>query len=225
MSPGTGSGSAQRLTADPTVFVVDDDAGVRKSLRLLIETDGLAVETFASAAEFLASCTPERPGCLILDLRMPGMSGLELQEKLLAKGCHRPVIFITAHGDVATAARAFRAGALHFLEKPFSSHELLDTIHRALEKDARLREHEARRIEARTLLENLTRREREVCDQLVVGVPVKAIAANLKIAKKTCDVHRANLFRKMSVATTAELVWKYLLATGQDGDAAAQGQA
>jgi len=124
---------------------------------------------------------------------------------------------------VATTARAFRAGALHFLEKPFSSHELLDTIHRALERDARMREHETRRVEARTLLESLTKREREVCEQLVVGVPVKAIAVNLKIAKKTCDVHRANLFRKMNVATTAELVWKYLLATARTTEAARPG--
>ena len=220
MNPRVGRASEPEREAVPTVFVVDDDAGVRKSLQLLIETDKLPVETYSSAVEFLEACTPERPGCLVLDLRMPGMSGLELQERLAANGCRLPIIFITAHGDVSTATRALRAGALHFLEKPFSSQELLDTIHKALEMDRKARELAAGREEARRLLAHLTPRERQVCERLVRGAPVKAIAVDLGMAKKTCDVHRANIFRKMLVTTLPELVRKFLQATGE-GDVGA----
>ena len=224
MNPRIGRASERNPEAVPTVFVVDDDAGVRKSLRLLIETVRLPVETYSSADEFLEACTPERPGCLVLDLRMPGTSGLELQEQLARKGCRLPIIFITAHGDVSTAVRAIRAGAVHFFEKPFSSQELLDTIHKALAADGKARELEARREEARLLLARLTPRERQVCARLVLGAPVKAIAADLLMAKKTCDVHRANIFRKMMVTTLPELVRKFLLATGE-GEGGAPGPA
>ncbi len=217
MSPRAGRAPEPENETVPTVFVVDDDAGVRKSLQLLIETDGLPVETYPSALEFLAVCTPERPGCLVLDLRMPGLSGLELQERLAEKGCRLPIIFISGQGEVSTATRALRAGALHFLEKPFSSQELLATIHKALEKDRKARDRAARREEARRLLAGLTRRERQVCEQLVRGAPVKAIAADLGMAKKTCDVHRANILRKMQVTTIPELVRIVLLAT-DEGD-------
>jgi FixJ family two-component response regulator len=145
---------------------------------------------------------------------MPGMSGLELQERLAAAGCRLPIIFITAHGDVGTAVRAMKAGALHFIEKPFSSQLLLDMVHKALELNGKMRELDARREEARRLLEGLTPREREVCDLLVRGQPVKAIAAELGMAKKTCDVHRANIFKKMKVTTLPELVRVCLLAAG-----------
>lgn len=209
----------ERAPGSPTVFVVDDDPGVRKSLRLLIETVKLPVETYASAQDFLDACKPGRPGCLILDLRMPGMSGLELQERLAAAGCRLPIIFITAHGDVGTAVGAMKAGALHFIEKPFSSQALLDTIHQALGLNEKLRELDARREEAGRLLDQLTPRERQVCDGLVRGDPVKAIAAELGMAKKTCDVHRANIFRKMKVTSLPELLRAcFLVAGGEEGE-------
>ncbi len=201
----------------PTVFIVDDDPGVRKSLSVLIETDGFDVETFASALDFVKHCDPSRPGCLVVDLRMPGMSGLELQQSLIEKGCHLPVIFITAHGEVSAAVQAMKAGAIDFIEKPFASQVLLDTIHRALVEDAQIREAEAERQDARRRLLSLTKRQRQVVELLVQGHPTKAVAAELGMAKKTCDVHRTSAFRKLKVQTLADLARLYLLATGAPG--------
>ncbi len=194
------------MPSDTTVFVVDDDAAVCDSLRFLIESVGLQVRTFSSADEFLAAYTPGQPGCLVLDLRMPGMSGLELQERLARQKCALPVIIITAHGDVPTAVRAMHAGAVDFMSKPFSDQHLLDRIHQALTKDAQARRDEAVRagIAARVAL--LTPREREVMDLVVSGMPNKGIAAQLELSAKTVETHRARVMDKMQARSVAELV-------------------
>lgn len=194
------------MPSDTTVFVVDDDAAVCDSLRFLIESVGLPVRTFSSADEFLAAYTPDQPGCLVLDLRMPGMSGLELQEQLARQKCALPVIIITAHGDVPTAVRAMHAGAVDFMSKPFSDQNLLDRIHQALTKDAQARRGQAVRagIAARVAL--LTPREREVMDLVVSGMPNKGIAAQLELSAKTVETHRARVMDKMQARSVAELV-------------------
>ncbi|NLE60974.1 MAG: response regulator transcription factor [Planctomycetes bacterium] len=194
------------MPSDTTVFVVDDDAAVCDSLRFLIESVGLQVRTFSSADEFLAAYTPDQPGCLVLDLRMPGMSGLELQEQLARQKCALPVIIITAHGDVPTAVRAMHAGAVDFMSKPFSDQHLLDRIHQALTKDAQARRDEAvcAGIAARVAL--LTPREREVMDLVVSGMPNKRIAAQLELSAKTVETHRARVMDKMQARSVAELV-------------------
>lgn len=197
--------------AVPTVFVVDDDPGVRKSLRLLLETVNLPTETFASAQEFLDACDLERPGCLVLDLAMPGMSGLELQERLRARHCIIPIIFITAHGEVSTAVRAMKDGAKNFLEKPFCGQALIDMIQREIEVNRQERLQLARIREACARLGRLTRRERQVLDLLVQGLPIKAIADELAMAKKTCDVHRSHIIQKTEVNSVPELVQLYIL--------------
>lgn len=197
----------------PTVFVVDDDPGVSKSTRLLVKSVDLPIETFGSAKEFLEHVDPSRPGCLVLDLRMPGMGGLELQEQLAARGYSLPIIFITAHGDVATAVRAMRAGAIEFLEKPYRGQDLLDRIHEAIALDRESRRKKSERDEVWELLESLTPREREVMDLLIDGVPNKAIASQLGIARKTVDVHRLRIMRKMKATSVVDLVRKALAAT------------
>jgi two-component system response regulator FixJ len=198
----------------PTVFIVDDDPGVRKSLSVLANSVSLEAEAFGSAQEFLEALDPLRPGCLVLDLRLPAMSGLELQGLLAGQSCSLPIIFITGHGDVSTAVRAMQAGAVSFLEKPFRSQDLIDCIHRALELDIALRRAHTRRTQALQRLELLTRREHEVLDQIVAGKPPKVIACELKISRKTFDVHRGNIMRKLEVGTTAELVRMVLEARG-----------
>lgn len=189
-----------------TVFIVDDDPAMRSSLRWLVESVGLHVETYPSAAEFLASYDPARSGCLVLDVRMPGMSGLELQEKLAINHAPIPIIVITGHGDVAMAVRAMKTGAVDFIEKPFSDQVLLDRIQQALDIDAEMRlsntEHEI--IAARIAL--LTPREHEVMEHVVAGQLNKQIAANLNISIKTVEVHRAKIMEKMQASTLSKLV-------------------
>lgn len=190
----------------PTVFIVDDDPAMRSSLRWLVESVGLHVETCSSAAEFLANYDPARPGCLVVDVRMPGMSGLELQEKLAINHASVPIIVITGHGDVAMAVRAMKTGAVDFIEKPFSDQVLLDRIQQALDIDAEMRlsntEHEI--IAARIAL--LTPREYEVMEHVVAGQLNKQIAANLNISIKTVEVHRAKIMEKMQASTLSKLV-------------------
>lgn len=191
---------------NPTVFVIDDDAAVRDSLKYLIESVGHRVRTFASANEFLDACTPEHAGCILADVRMPGMSGLELQERLVARAILMPTIIITGHGDVAMAVRAMKAGALDFIEKPFSDQVLLDQIHVALERDIREREKRdrQRRIQDRFLL--LSPRERTVMDKVVAGKSNKTIAAELGLSQKTVEVHRAHVMAKVKADSLAQLV-------------------
>lgn len=191
---------------DAPVFVVDDDRAMRESLEFLLASVELPVLSFASAREFLASYTPGSPGCLLVDVRMPGMSGLALQETLNERGIRIPVVFMTAHADVPMAVRAMRAGALDFIEKPFSDEVLLDRLHRALELEAAQRR-EARhrqRIEAR--LAQLSPRERTVLELVVEGLLNKQIAARLNLSIKTVELHRSRLMEKMEAGNVAELV-------------------
>lgn len=191
---------------EATVFVVDDDPAVRKSLRWLIESVGLNVRTFASAREFLEACDPATPGCLVLDVRMPGMSGLDLQDHLSEQGAHLPVIVITAYGDVPMAVRALKAGAAEFLQKPVSDQVLLDHIQRAVENDCARRRREADRRAARQRLEELTPREREVLELVVEGLSSKEIGRRLDVSFKTIEAHRARIMKKMQATSVAHLI-------------------
>ncbi|MCJ7555721.1 MAG: response regulator transcription factor [Gammaproteobacteria bacterium] len=194
-------------TADkPTVFVVDDDEPVRDSLRMLMRSVGLNAETFSGAAEFLAAYDPDHPGCLVLDIRMPGMSGMELQDKLNEIHAILPIIFITGHGDVPMAVKAIQYGAADFIQKPFRDQDLLDRINKAIEQDASNRAQllETRDIEER--LSNLTPREKEVLELIVDGRPNKVIAADLEVSQRTVEIHRARVMDKMRASSLAHLV-------------------
>lgn len=191
---------------EATVFVVDDDEAVRDSLSLLVRSVGLAAESFASAREFLDRYDPERPGCLVLDVRMPGMGGMDLQERLAEMGSKLPIIFITGHGEIPLAVRAIQAGAVDFLQKPFSDQELLDRIQQALENDHRNRRERTSRDEIRGHLDSLTPREREVLDLVVEGAANKVIAGRLGVSQRTVEVHRARVMEKMQVDSLAQLV-------------------
>lgn len=188
-----------------TVFVVDDDPQVREALLLLMESVDLPVEVFESAEEFLSSYSPDRPGCLILDVRMPGMSGLRLQRRLSELGMRIPTLILTAYAEVPVAVEAFRAGALDFLEKPYSPQELIDRVHEALRADAQVRRRQARQEELRELFESLTARECEVLEGIATGKNSKQIADGLGITRVTVDFHRRNLQEKMGVRNSVEL--------------------
>jgi len=190
----------------PTVFVVDDDDGVRNSLRLLLKSAGLASCALASASEFLDSYAPGRPGCLVLDVRMPGMSGLELQQQLNLRGADIPVIFITGHGDIPMAVEAMQHGAFDFLQKPFSDSDLLDRVQRALERDTRNRAVLDEHAKNRERLESLTPREREVLVLMTQGKPNKVMAAELGVSQRTIEIHRARVMEKSGAASLAQLV-------------------
>lgn len=190
----------------PTVFVVDDDAAVLDSLKLLLRSVGLEAETYTSAREFIAAYDPDARGCLVLDVRMPGMSGLELQERLEALGSTLPVIFITAHGDVPMAVRAVKAGAVDFIQKPFSDQELLDKIQHAMEENARARAAAADREEVSARIASLTPRERQVMELVVAGKANKVIAHELGLSQRTVEIHRARVMEKMQAASLPELV-------------------
>lgn len=188
------------------VYVVDDDDAVRDGLALLIRSVGLEVETYASAAAFLADLSPDRGGCLILDVRMPGMSGMELQEELNRMEVSLPIIFITGHGDVPMAVRAMKEGAVDFIPKPFSDQELLDRVHTALHQDAEQREQIAERHEIERRVNSLTPREREVMSMVVAGNANKVIAGSLGVSQRTVEIHRARVMEKMEAGSLAELV-------------------
>ena len=194
------------MTAAPTVFVVDDDAAVRKSLRWLIESVSLQVETFGTAQEFLEASDPKRPGCLVLDVRLPGLSGLEVQEQLASRGVRLPTIVITGHGDVPMAVRAFKAGAIDFIEKPFSDQQLLDRIQQAIRQDGEARSQRLRHDEVAARVARLTPRERDVLERVVAGKSNKVMASELKVSAKTIETVRARLMRKMGAESVAELV-------------------
>jgi FixJ family two-component response regulator len=191
---------------EPTVFIVDDDAGVRDALRLLMRSADLPVEAFASAKDFLATVTADRPGCLILDVRMPDVDGLELQRQLAARGSRLPVIMLTGHADVPMAVQALRAGALDFIPKPFESKALLARIREAIDLDARTREKHINRAEIKRRLARLTPRETEVLDRIVDGLPSKAIAAALGSSFNTVQNQRASVLNKMQAESVADLV-------------------
>jgi RNA polymerase sigma factor (sigma-70 family) len=187
------------------VFVVDDDPSVRAGLARLFKSVGLAAEVFASAREFSERASAEGPACLVLDVRMPELSGLDLQAELARAGVAIPIIFITGHGTVPTSVRAMKAGAADFLEKPVDEQQLLDAVHRALEQDRRARQEHAEVAELGRRLESLTPRERQVLSYVVVGRLNKQIAAELGTSEKTVKVHRARVMEKMKVASVAEL--------------------
>ena len=189
-----------------TVFIVDDDEAVRSSLKLLLKTLGLSAVTYASAPDFLAAFEPSQAGCLVLDIRMPGMSGLELQQELNARGALLPIIFITGHGDVPMAVEAMQHGAMDFLQKPFRDQELIDGINRALRKDAEGREAIARVAEVKRRAETLSPREREVMRLVVDGRANKVIAIDLGLSERTVEIHRANVMEKMRAQSVAHLV-------------------
>jgi len=192
--------------SNATVFVVDDDAAVRRSLERLIRTVGLDVVTFSTAQEFLEHGPLDGPGCLVLDVRMPGLSGLDLQEKLTDAGFSVPVIIMTGHGTIPMSVRAMKAGAVDFLQKPFDEQVLLDAVNQALERDRETRKTEAQRLEALRRMEALTPREREVFEQVVRGLLNKQIAAELGASEKTIKVHRARVMQKMEAGSLADLV-------------------
>jgi two-component system, LuxR family, response regulator FixJ len=194
------------------VFVVDDDRAMRDSLRWLLESIGLTVRTYATAAEFLREHQPSQPGCLVLDVRMPGMSGLDLQAELVQRGAERPTIVVTGHAEVAMAVRAVKAGAIDFIEKPFSDQLLLDRVRQALEIDRQSREVRARRKDARRRLASLSAREREVLELVAAGKANKEVAAALGLSPKTVEVHRAHVMSKMAVDSLAELIRVAILA-------------
>jgi RNA polymerase sigma factor (sigma-70 family) len=191
---------------EPTVFVVDDDPELCKSLKWLLESDGLHVEAYTSAQEFQRDCTPARPGCLILDIRMPQISGMELLAKLEADHIDIPVIILTAHGDVPAAVRAMKLGVVDFLQKPVNDETLLDCVHLAIKLDARQRERKAARAKIAERIELLTPREREVMELVVAGNANKQIALNLGVSEKTVEVHRKRIMQKMQVKCSVDLV-------------------
>lgn len=191
-----------------TIFIVDDDQAVRDSLRWLIESVGHKVISFDNAQSFLDSYDPNVSGCLILDVRMPGMSGLDLQAKLKEMASHLPVIIITGHGDVPMAVRAMKNGALDFVEKPFSDQILLERIEEALKIDSVAKDEHERAAEAQQFYETLTPREREVMWLVVDGKANKVIAFDLEVSMKTVEAHRGKVMRKMKCRSLSELVRK-----------------
>jgi two-component system response regulator TtrR len=191
---------------DAKICIVDDDEAFRDSLRWLLESNGFQVESFASAKEFLESCMSGKPGCLVLDIRMPEMTGLELQEKLNEKGIHTPVIFVTGHGDIPMAVSAVKQGAMDFIEKPFNESDMLELIRNALVLDTQRREADEQQSLISSRLEKLTSREQEVMECVIAGKPNKLIADQFGITVKTVEAHRAKVMDKMAVNSLAELV-------------------
>lgn len=190
----------------PAVFIVDDDEAVRKGLSKLMESVGLCTKTFESAQAFLDSYDPSQAGCLLLDVRMPGMSGLRLHDILVEKGVTIPVIFITGHGDLSMAVEAVKKGAFDFLEKPVGDQKLLDKIQEAIAEDGRLRQKQSEQKAVAAKLSLLTAREHEVLDGIMEGKANKIIAAELAISESTVERHRASIMEKMQVNSVARLV-------------------
>lgn len=191
---------------EPTVFVVDDEESVLRMIGRMLRSVALPVETFSSVPEFLERCDPRRPGCLVLDVRMPGPSGLDLQEILKKKGIEIPIIFITGHGDVSMSVRAMKAGAVDFIEKPFHDQVLIDAIRAALQRDAGIRRSAAARSDVLERWTSLTPREKEVLALVVKGRANKEIAAALGISERTIKLHRGNVMAKMRADSLADLV-------------------
>jgi FixJ family two-component response regulator len=193
-------------TRAQTVMVVDDDAGIRNAMRALLKSVGLESALFASAQEFLDTYQPTQPGCLVLDIRMPGMSGLELQQHLNLRGAVIPVIFMTGHGDIPMAVEAMQHGAFDFLQKPFRDQDLLDRIQRAIVKDGELRKSLGEHSRIKAHLAELTPREREVLDLMTQGKQNKVIGQELGVSPRTIEIHRARVMEKMGAHSVAELV-------------------
>lgn len=194
------------MSGESSVYVVDDDADVRDSLSLLLGSVGLEVRTFDSAVRFLESCGPDDAGCIVLDVRMPGMSGPQMQEKLAGYGIHMPVIILTGHADVPTAVRTLKAGAFDLLEKPVSDQDLIDRVNRALELDAEHRREQRERAVVLERLASLSARERQVMEAVVAGRLNKLIASDLGLSTRTVEIHRARIMQKMQADSLSELV-------------------
>ncbi len=192
--------------SNSTIFIVDDDPAMRDSLSWLLKNIGYTVEVFSSAQEFLEKYQPQAPGCMVLDVRLPGMSGLQLQQKMKTEGISLPVIIISGHGDVPMAVKAMQQGALVFLEKPFRDQELLDNIQEALVIDIKYRKKDAASKIVRKYIELLTQREKEVMELMVKGDSSKEIAKLCEISVKTVEIHRARVMEKMQAASLPELV-------------------
>jgi len=191
---------------EPIVFIIDDDRMVREGLQSLIKSVGLRVETFASAPEFLAVKRPDAPACLVLDVRMPGLSGLELQQKLGVENIHIPIIFITGHGDIPMSVRAMKDGAHEFLTKPVRGQDLLDAVQKAIASDDSLRKERAELNEIRARFESLTPREKEVLELVVGGLLNKQVADELGMSELTVKTHRAHVMEKTKAESLAHLV-------------------
>lgn len=195
-----------------TVYIVDDDQAIRHAMELLMRSVGLDYEIFHSGNDFLAGHSNERAGCLVLDIRMPGLGGLELQEKLNAMGSTLPIIFITGHGDVPMAVEAMQKGAVDFIQKPFRDQELLDRIGEAIKADQERRSAREEQTAVRSRIEKLTNREREVLDLVVTGKPNKVIAYELGVSQRTVEIHRARVMEKMEAKSLADLVRMHMAA-------------
>ncbi len=205
--PGASPPAAAAATA-PLVVIVEDDEGIREGLQDLLRSVGLDAIAFGSTADLLAASLPDRPGCLVLDVRLPGASGLDLQAKLAAMGSRLPIIFMTGHGDIPMSVRAMKAGALDFLTKPFRDQDMLDAIAVAIERDRAWRTESAGTAELVRLAATLTAREAEVMQHVVQGLLNKQIAHTLGISEITVKIHRGNVMRKMQAGSVADLVRK-----------------
>lgn len=199
----------------PTIYIVDDDDGMRRALTVLMSTVGYNAIAFERPAEFLQKLDPNQPGCLVLDVRMPEMSGLEVQQQLNRSGSMLPVILITGHGDIPMAVQAMKDGAFDFLQKPFRDQDLLDRINAAIKQDAENREMVQRHADLRRRSESLTPREREVMALVVDGRANKVIAIDLGLSERTVEIHRANVMEKMQARSVAHLVKMHLTLNGE----------
>ena len=204
------------IKAKPTIYIVDDDDGMRRALTVLMTTVGYHAVPFAKPTDFLAKHDPRQPGCLVLDVRMPEMSGLEVQQQLNRSGSMVPVILITGHGDIPMAVQAMKDGAFDFLQKPFRDQELLDRINAALKQDAENRAAVERLADVKARAESLTPREREVMALVVDGRANKVIAIDLGLSERTVEIHRANVMEKMGARSVAHLVKMHLTLTDEE---------
>jgi FixJ family two-component response regulator len=206
-SVSTGRASSQSSgTQEPTIFIIDDDGTVREALQNLLESVHLRTEVFSSSAEFLGSTLPDVASCLVLDIRLPGMSGLDFQAQLARANVHIPIIFMTGHGDIPMTVRAMKAGAVDFLTKPFRDQDMLDAIAMAIEHDRKRRKHEKQKAELRAIFETLTPREREIMILVTSGLMNKHVAEKTGLAETTAKIHRGNVMRKMGAKSLADLV-------------------
>ncbi len=199
------------MNNEPSVFIVDDEEPIRSALALLMESVGLKSESFSSAQEYLDQFDATKPGCLILDVRMPGLSGLDLQGRLGAEKIHPPIIIITGHGDVPMAVRAVTAGAVDFIEKPFNNQSMLDNVHRAIEQDAKQRGESSRLQDVEQRYDDLTPREKEVLQCVIDGKRNKIIASEMNISQSTVEAHRSKVMEKMKANTLSDLMRMSLL--------------
>ncbi len=196
----------QKQEQSPTVFIVDDDPAIRFAMQALMDSVDVPHEIYGSGDEFLEKVEEHRPGCLVLDIRMPGLGGLELQEELISRGSTLPIIFITGHGDVPMAVEAMQKGAVDFIQKPFRDQDLLDRVREALLTDKERRKEQEKHAEVEKRLARLTNREREVFDLVVTGKPNKVIAYELGVSQRTVEIHRARVMEKMQAKSLADLV-------------------